>query len=195
MRARDPETLPASEAAGIGATLRRLRKERGLSLSDVAEPSGISASFLSLVENGKNDITIGRLIRLVQFYNVSIADLFPAPSPEDALIVRRDELRRLHSPGEGIDVFLLTGEGQRTMMPMYLEFEPGAGLAEPGRHAGEEWVYVLEGELELVVNENQPRLLRAGDSAYYSAELPHLFRNASPDLPLRLVCVDSPPNL
>lgn len=191
----DTKTLPASESAGIGAALRRLRKERGLSLSDVAEPTGISASFLSLVENGKNDITIGRLIRLVRFYGVSVADLFPVPSPEDALIVRRDELRRLHSPGEGIDVFLLAGDGQRTMMPMYLEFEPGAGLAEPGRHAGEEWVYVLEGELELVVNENRPRVLQTGDGAYYSGELPHLFRNASLDRPLRIVCVDSPPNL
>ena len=42
---------------------------------------------------------------------------------------------------------------------------------------------------------SEPRILKVGDSAYYSAERPHLFRNASDTAPLRIICVDSPPNL
>lgn len=185
----------SANGSGLGPSLRALRKARGLSLNEVADATGISASFLSLVENEKSDITIGRLTRLVDFFGVSIADLLPAPSPADAVIIRNDELRLLHSPAEGIDVYLLAGDTRRAMMPMFLEFEPGASLAEAGRHPGEEWVYVLEGELELEINDNPPRTLRAGDSAYYDAELPHLFRNASDTSRLRLVCVDTPPNL
>jgi quercetin dioxygenase-like cupin family protein len=54
---------------------------------------------------------------------------------------------------------------------------------------------VLEGELALEINANPPRTLAAGDSAYYRADLPHLFRNASGTNRLRLVCVDTPPTL
>jgi transcriptional regulator with XRE-family HTH domain len=186
-------SMPVTQQNGLGARLRALRKARRLSLSEVAEKTQISTSFLSLVENGKSDITIGRLTRLVEFYGVAIADLLPAPPPAESHIIRHDELRLLHSPAEGIDVYLLVGDTSQTMMPMFLEFKPGAGLAEYGSHLGEEFVYVLEGELALEVGNGEPKLLRPGDSAYYRADQPHLFRNASETAPLKLVCVDSPP--
>ena len=59
----------------------------------------------------------------------------------------------------------------------------------------EEFVHVLEGTLILEVDTAEPQELRAGDSAYYRSDRPHLFRNASDDAPLRLICVDSPPPL
>lgn len=60
--------------------MRALRRTRGLSLADVGEATRISPSFLSLVEKGKSDITIGRLVRLVEFYGISINDLLPGSS-------------------------------------------------------------------------------------------------------------------
>lgn len=166
-----------------------------MSLSEVAEATGISASFLSLVENEKSDITIGRLVRLVDFYRVSIVDLVPSPRPSDPDTVRRSEQRLLHSPAEGIDVFLLVADMRRAMMPMLVLFEPGAGLAEYGHHQGEEFVHVLEGTLELEIEGEEPRVLEEGDSAYYRADRAHLFRNPDPERPLRIVCVDAPPAL
>lgn len=179
----------------LGLKLRGLRQARGLSLNDLAQRTGISASFLSLVENGKNDITIGRLTRLVDFYGISIADLIPAPEPEDPDVVGRDGARRLHSETEGIDVYLLTSNTNRAMMPMLVEIEPGAGLAEYSKHTGEEFVHVVDGRLLLDLQGSSPRALEAGESAYYPGERPHLFRNASEDQPLRLLCVDVPPAL
>ncbi len=81
------------------------------------------------------------------------------------------------------------------MMPMIVEFEPGAALAEHGQHRGDEFIIILTGELELELEGSEPRRLRAGDAAYYSAERPHRFRNASSRKVLRILCVDSPPNL
>jgi len=179
----------------LGRALRAARDERGLSLSDVAEATEISASFLSLVENGKSDITVGRLQRLVEFYRISITDLLPMGAAEDSGVMRRDEHPLLHSPAEGIDVFLLVPDMKRTMMPMVLEFEPGAELAEHGKHGGEEFVYVMEGTLELELSGLEPSILEAGDSAYYYGDRQHLFRNADPKRPLRIMCVDSPPVL
>jgi len=182
----------------LAASLRALRAERKLSLKEVAVATNISASFLSLVENGKSDITIGRLVRLVNFYGVALADLIPpAPDYPDAEITRADERRLIShsSPEEGIDIFLLAHDTKRTMMPMELEFEPAAKLAEFGSHQGDEWVYVAQGRLRLTLEGAEPRILEKGDSAYYPADRPHLFENADPRRRLRLICVNSPPNL
>ena len=181
----------------MSGRLRALRLERNLSLSEVADATQISASFLSLVENGKSDITIGRLTRLVEFFGISITDLLPQQEPETPHIVRKEERQRLHSSVEDIDVALLTPDTDRQMMPMLLEFEPGAERAEYGRHrpGTEEFLHVISGELILEVEGAGSRRLRAGDSAYYPGDQPHLFRNASKNRPLRLLCVNAPPVL
>jgi quercetin dioxygenase-like cupin family protein len=185
----------ASAQLSLGEALRALRASRSLSLGDVASATDISRSFLSLVETGKSDITIGRLTRLLDFFGVSLAELGPAAMPADPEVVRPPERRQLHSETEGIDFYLLTPDTRREMMPMVVEFEPGARLAEHGRHRGEEFIVVLSGQLELDLEGSKPRLLQAGDAAYYSAERPHRFRNASATKRLRILCVDSPPNL
>jgi quercetin dioxygenase-like cupin family protein len=195
-------SIQQNEAGAVGAPptladgLRAVRRSRVLSLANVAAETGISASFLSLVEKGKSDMTIGRLVRLVDFYGISINELLPGTiGPSFPDVVRTPERRLVHSPAEGIDVFLLSGDTRRTMMPMLLEFEPGARLAEHGRHEGEEWVHVLDGTLSLELKGAEAQLLRAGDSGYYPADRPHMFRNASDVERLCLICVDSPPNL
>jgi quercetin dioxygenase-like cupin family protein/DNA-binding Xre family transcriptional regulator len=182
--------------ASLGAHLHRARTSRSLSLADVAEATGISASFLSLVEKEKSDITIGRLVRLIDFYGISISDILPGTTAGSfPQVVAPHERRLLHSPAEGIDVYLLTPDTRRQMMPLQVDFEPGARLAEPGRHAGEEWVIVVEGALLLELEGAEPRILGPGETAYYPAERPHLFANASAEKPLRLICVDTPPTM
>jgi quercetin dioxygenase-like cupin family protein len=184
-----------SQQEFLGAQLRALRGARRVSLGDVARETGISASFLSLVENGRSDITIGRLTRLVDYYGIAIADLLPTNPDSDPDVVRAGETRQLRSPEEGTTMYLLASGTNRTMLPMLLELDPGSSLAERGHHAGEEFVHVLDGTLLLEVDTAEPQELNAGDSAYYRADRPHLFRNASATAPLRLICVDSPPPL
>jgi quercetin dioxygenase-like cupin family protein/DNA-binding Xre family transcriptional regulator len=186
---------PPPQQEFLGAQLRALRSARRLSLGDVARATGISSSFLSLVENARSDITIGRLTRLVDYYGISITDLLPSAEDGDPDVVRAAETRQLHSPTEGTTIYLLSTGTNRTMLPMLVELDPGSSLAERGHHAGEEFVHVLDGTLLLEVDTAEPQELRAGDSAYYRSDRPHLFRNASDDAPLRLICVDSPPPL
>jgi transcriptional regulator with XRE-family HTH domain len=185
----------SSTPQGLGRSLRALRNERGLSLHDVASMTSISASFLSLVENEKSDITIGRLVRLCEFYGVTLAELVPVPAKaEETEIVHVHERRLLRSPDEGIDIYMLAPDTERQMMPMLLEFQPGSELAEYGRHhEGEEWVFVIEGRLSLSLDGSPPHYLNAGESAYYSAQRPHRFSNDDAKQPLRLVCVNTPP--
>ncbi len=187
---------PATSLGSVGTALRQVRNARNLSLADVAEATGISASFLSLVENSKSDITIGRLVRLIDFYGISITDLLPFAARSDyPEVIRPGERRSLQSPVEGIDIYLLTADTDRQMMPLEVHFQPGASLAEPGRHAGEEWLLVLDGQLRLELEGAEPRVLEQGDTAYYPAERPHLLSNASKSAPLHVLCVDTPPTM
>lgn len=192
---RAARVVPEPPPGSVGEALRQIRQGRGLSLSDVAAGAGLSSSFLSLVENGRSDITIGRLTRLLEFFQVSITDILPSPEAAEPNVVRASERRLIHSPAEGIDVFMLGIDTRRSMMPMLLVFQPGAKLAEYGRHPGEEFLHVVEGRLELTLMGNEPRVLEAGDSAYYPGDRMHLFANASDELTLKVICVDSPPNL
>src|SRR5215212_2430681 len=102
----------------LGPALRSTRRSKSLSLNDVAVATGISASFLSLVENGKSDITIGRLVRLVAFYGLALTDLLPAAPPAEADIIRKTEQRTLPSSERGIEFRLLAPDSDGSMMPM-----------------------------------------------------------------------------
>lgn len=162
----------------LGPQLRALRRQRGLSLAEVAKATTISASFLSLIETGKSDITLGRLVRLVRFYGVSVTDLMPEPGEADPIVVRRDERRHIFSPAEGIDVYLLTRDTRHKMMPVIAVHEPGGHTEEVvNAESGEQFVYVLEGTIEVELDGSEPLQLRKGDAAYFSTDRIRSYRN------------------
>lgn len=177
----------------VGYRLRELRQERGLSLGEVSESTGISTSFLSLVETGRSDITLGRLMRLVKFYGTSVEELLPQVPSLDASLVRGEERLYVPSPAEGMDVYLLSPDTERTMMPLIVHFAPNAGLAEYASHEGEEFLHVIEGALQVTVDGDSVTI-KEGDSFYFSAEHPHSLKNVF-DGTTRIFAVVSPPSL
>jgi transcriptional regulator with XRE-family HTH domain len=188
--------VPQIDQSNVGPKLGELRRQRKLSLAEVAQETGISASFLSLIENGKSDITFGRLIKLLNFFEINLVDLVPQYERDDTVVVRKGDERRVHSPSEGFEVRLLTPSHRRMMSPALLAYEPGAELAEKSVHKGEEFIHVLEGELILEISGSDPIHLQAGDSAYYSAERPHSRRNPRTDvgaLVFLVFTVEQPP--
>jgi transcriptional regulator with XRE-family HTH domain len=178
--------------AQLGPALKALRQARGHSLIEVSEATGVSRSFLSLVENGRSDITIGRLLRLVTFYGAHIADLLPQDEPHDPIIVRRDEQREVQSRAEGIRIFLLAPDMERAMTPTLGLVEPTGASAEFASHTGEEFLHVLEGSLRIDLADAESLLLEAGDSAYFKSDRLHSYRNAGSGL-ARFLTVATPP--
>lgn len=179
----------------LGARLREIRRDRGLSIAEVAEATGISRSFLSLVETGRSEITIGRLIRLVNEYHVHVGEFLEGLSSRGSTdLVRHGQRRHIRSAEEGLDVWLLAPDEQRSMLPMLVEFAPGGGLAEMGRHEGEEFVHVIEGELVVELEGRPPLLLGVGDTAWYAGNTGHELRNES-ESTTRAIAVMAPPNL
>lgn len=182
----------AETPTGIGAQLRALRASRGLSLAQVAEGTDISKSFLSLVEAGRSDITIGRLMRIVEFFGITINDLLAQDPGSQITVTRAESQRVLSSPSEGIADLLLIPDAERAMMPFIAVFSPGGSNSEHATHEGEEFGYVMEGEFILDIAGQDPIVLRPGDSVYFPALCPHAYRNAS-NGESRLLCVVTPP--
>ena len=162
----------------LGTRLRALRSERGRSIAEVAEATGISASFLSLVENGRSDIAIGRLMRLIDFYGVGLATLFPETPRTDIEVIRRSEYVHLASGDEGLDLVVLAHGDQRGMMPFIAAYEQGGGMSEPTPYEGEAFVYVLEGSIGIDFEDGDSVVLGEGDTATIRSTGRRTYRNA-----------------
>jgi transcriptional regulator with XRE-family HTH domain len=184
-------SAPSGSVEGLGARLRALRKARGLSLAQVAAATGISSSFLSLVETGKNDLTVARLVRLVSYFDVAVTDLLPDPVEQRPEIVRRSHQRRIPSRSEKMDLYLLVNEGDRAMMPVLATYEVGGGTDEFISYESDQFDYVLEGTIELLFEGDEPILLEKGDAAYYAGRRAHKYRNVGGG-PARAFHVRSP---
>ena len=190
----------ADDSAGttqpaLGIKLRELRLDRSLSLKEVAEGTGISVSFVSIVENGRSDITIGRLMRLLAFYGASVADLLSSDPERDPFVVRKGEEVVLQSPAEGVQIWLLARDTDRMMMPIMGIHEPGAKLTDLRPHNGETFVHMLEGSILVEREGHPPLVLSAGDSAYWKVEgVAPVISTVGPER-ARLVAVVTPPTL
>ena len=148
---------------GLGGRLRSLRHERGeLSLAEVGAATGMSSSFLSLVENGRNDLTVARLVRLVDYYGVSVTDLLPDPGEQRPEIVRRANQRRIPSRSERMDLYLLVHEGDRAMMPVIATYEVGGGTREFLSYESDQFDYVLGGHARGELRGRGPDRARRG---------------------------------
>jgi transcriptional regulator with XRE-family HTH domain len=175
--------------------LRAIRLARNLSLAEVSRQTDISRSFLSLVENGQNEITIGRLMRLMRCYGIHVSDFMSQLEGQQRDVIRREDRRTIPSPDEHLAMHLLATDESRSMLPMIVEFAPGGGFVEPGHHPGEEFVHVIDGEVVLQLEgDAEPIVLRSGDTAWFPGEQGHTLTNGV-DAVTRIIAVVSPPIL
>lgn len=158
----------------IGPLLRRERERRRLSLHAAAQAIGISTGFLSALERSQMSASVGTLRKLAGFYKINVLDLFQ-PSESNPHLVRPRE-RKLLQAGPGVRMELLAW-GNTVMEPHLFRIAPRAGSGESYSHEGEEFLYVLRGELEIAVNSRRFQL-RAGDSFYFDSGTPHQWSNS-----------------
>ena len=187
---REGKARPAGDgnAGAIGAHLRQLRARRKQSLAQVAQAVGISVGFLSALERSQMSGSVGTLRKLARFYKTNILDFFDA-NGKGSRHVRPGE-RKVLQAGEGVRMELLAW-GNTVMEPHLFRVAPEAGSGDPYTHEGEEFIYVLRGDLEITVGDEQYRL-RAGDSFYFESATPHRWKN--PGLKVTwLLWVNTPP--
>jgi transcriptional regulator with XRE-family HTH domain len=157
----------------LGTRLRALRTERGLSLSQLESSTHISSSFLSLVESGKSDITISRLVRLADFFDVELGDLVEGSRVErkPLEVIRDGEGSVLASSTEGITTRFL-GHQRWQLSPRVTDYEAGGTLEIAGGeqaareilHHRELFLYIVAGTFEITVHGEEPVSLSRGDA-------------------------------
>ncbi|WP_307035124.1 helix-turn-helix transcriptional regulator [Streptomyces canus] len=157
---------------GIGPRLRALRRDRGLTLEALAEDTGISLSTLSRLESGKRRPTLDLLIPLARAHRVALDQLVAAPATGDPR-VHLEPRRR----DRGSVVVPLTQYPGRVQV-----FKQVLAHREPRlvTHAGYEWLYVLAGELRLILGERE-FTVRPGEVAEFDTSEPHWFGPAEAD--------------
>ena len=172
---REGRAHPATNDAdrGIGTHLRHLRQQRALSLAQVAKKAGISVGFLSGLERSQMSASVSTLRKLALFYKTNILDFFDATESRGRLV--SPGKRKILEAGPGVRMELLAW-GNTVMEPHLFRIAPKAGSGESYAHEGEEFLYVLRGELRISVEEEE-YCLRTGDSFYFESATPHRWLN------------------
>ena len=167
----------------IGREIRDLRKARRVTLAAMAEASGLSVGYLSLIERDLATPSIKALHAVSRALGVTIGWFFEpgdAPEAERDLVVRRARRRRLEYSAGMLDE-LLSPNLSGALELLSCRLSPGASSgAEPYTHAGEEAGLVIRGRLELWVD-GRKAILEAGDSFGFQSALPHRYCNPGPD--------------
>ena len=189
LRGERREQTPRDGGAGaVGAHLRQLRIGKGLSLRTVAKAAGISVGFLSALERSHMSASVGTLRRLARYYKTNILEFYDTADRNKYLVRPRD--RKVLEAGEGVRMELLAWGGT-VMEPHLFRIAPRAGSGESYTHLGEEFLYILEGELEIFLRGEEYRL-KAGDSFYFESTVPHKWTNPGSSETL-VLWVNTPP--
>jgi transcriptional regulator with XRE-family HTH domain len=166
--------------AMVGPRLSALRRQRGLTLTDLAAETGVSVSTLSRLESGERRPALELLLPLAKAYGVTLDDLVDAPPTGDP----RVHLRPVSRGGMTM-VPLTRRAGGIQAYKLVLPGGSGRRQPEPKTHEGYEWLYVLNGRLRVVLGEHD-LVLAPGEAAEFDTRTPHWF-GAADDGPVEFL--------
>jgi transcriptional regulator with XRE-family HTH domain len=161
--------------ASVGPRLRALRQQRGSTLSQLAQVTGISVSTLSRLESGGRKPTLELLLPLARAHQVSLDELVDTPATGDPRIHPRPIVR------DGKTFLPLTRrQGGVQAFKQILPPNTPAGDLKQQTHEGYEWLYVLSGRVRLLLAEHD-FVLTAGEVAEFDTRVPHCIANPGPE--------------
>ena len=164
----------------VGEKIKKLRMEKGMSLQDLAEKTGFTSALLSQVENHMISPPLGTLIKIAKGIEIPIGLFFEDQREAPFTIVRADERKftsRVTSK-EGVKYgysyeSLAYDKKGRHMEPFLITLEEATiKKNQEFRHEGEEFIFVLEGKMEVQLGKHTD-LLEPGDSIYFDSTIPH----------------------
>ena len=164
----------------VGERIRELRETKGLSLKEMGDLTGFSTALLSQMENHLISPSLGTLIKISRALEVQLGYFFGEDPGEPYAIVRKDERKKVsrfaskNGVKYGYSYESLGFEKKdRHMEPFLVTLEPATlKSTKTSIHEGEEFIFVLEGEMEVTLD-NHTDILYPGDSIYYDSTIPH----------------------
>jgi DNA-binding transcriptional MerR regulator/quercetin dioxygenase-like cupin family protein len=173
----------------FGERLRKMRQELKLPITEAAKRAKISIGFLSAIELSKANPSIATLQRLAAAYHSTVLEFFDLPRHRVRLL-HPDQRRELKSES-GVRMELLS-VGTKMLECMLFRVPPGTGSDGAYAHEGEEFIYMMAGELEIWLDEQESYFLRTGDSFWFESNLGHRWFNPSKKEAV-LIWINTPP--
>ncbi|MBL0371228.1 helix-turn-helix transcriptional regulator [Rhizobium sp. KVB221] len=182
----------AHKSSEIGQRIKAFRTTRRLTLRQLADMTGTTASFISQLERGLSGVNTNTLMRIANALAIGIADLFEDRKVSLHQVIRRADRPAL-PPSVGYRKTILSSRPIREFEVYGGEFGPGESTGKDAYvHGGtNEMFVVLRGEVELTLGSEQ-FVLREGDSIEYSTTTPHKTRNVGPER-AEVLWIISPP--
>lgn len=188
-----PARIPAPDGViPIGSKLREIRRRAGRTLADVAAAIGVSVSQISTFERTSQGLSLTALHALARTLGTTVAalsDTDASETPES--LVRAGQWTILPTTPSGVSVQLLA-QGRHQMECHRFHLAPGASSEGSYQHEGEEFIHVLAGRLEIVLDGDRFFDLHAGDSFYFDSQRIHSWRNMF-DGETVLIWINTPP--
>lgn len=177
----------------LGLRMKHQRTLRRLTLKKLAEVAGCSESLLSRIENGNANPSVKTMHRVALALNVPVSALFQGDYDAENIVLHQGErptARAGHKKGHKLEILIPARKGN--LLSGYInDIEPGSGSEGTLSHAGEEFGYMLEGQLELTI-EKRKYHLRPGDSFYFRSEKRHSYVNKWTKV-ARVLWLNTPP--
>jgi transcriptional regulator with XRE-family HTH domain len=178
--------IPAklSEKEGLGERIRTAREMRGLSLDDISSRTGIDIPTLNRIESNEAVPPLGQLIRLGKALDMKMGYFISPGVDKPMTVVRRGQGQAVARYGKKksqqygyVYESLAPEKANRMMEPFIVTLLP-TDADEFSSHDGQEFLFVLEGEMEVQVG-NLTAILHPGDAVYYDSTQPHLVKSAT----------------
>lgn len=183
-----------TDGINIGKRIAYYRRQKALSIKELAEKTGLTSSMISQIERNVANPSLNSLRAIAQALDIHMTAFFQGPINEADLVVRKNMRRKLILPdSDGVGYELLS-----SALNMQIEFaiskmKPGSkSVNTPMAHTGEEAALVLGGSLKLIIN-GEEIILEDGDSVCIPPNTPHLFHNDG-DSEVTLIFAISPPS-
>ena len=172
----------------VGERVKRVRKDRDLTLQDISQRTDLDVAFLEQIENGSVAPPLGTVIKLAKALDLKMGYFISGDEDRPYTIVRKNDgkvVSRYSSKkgkyyGYGYES-LAPHKKDRHMEPFLVSLEPSESDEERSAHDGQEFIYVLEGAMEVRLGE-EVYVLEPGDSIYYDSTVPHLVKNHGKDV-------------
>jgi len=157
---------------GVSRQLLEFRRRQDYTLAQVSRKAGLSISFLSAIERGQAKPSISTLQRLAAIYKTNVLSLFGASDGNRSHRLVRPSDRKILRPEPGLKIELLVLDKSQ-MEPHIFRIAPGISSGGSYHHEGEEFIHVLQGSVEVWLDEVERYVLTTGDTLHFESKQAH----------------------
>lgn len=174
----------------LGKKIRQMRNQKNLTQEELADRCELTKGYISQLENDLNSPSIATLTDILAALGSNLSEFF-REEPEEKIVFSKSEF--IEKDSDGVLWHWLIPNAQKNMMePVLVELDEGAETTINMPHEGEEFGYVLEGKIVVVLG-NTHHVCKKGEAFYYSAKKPHSILNKGKSK-AKFLWISTPPN-